>query len=45
MLRDEILNIAQAARVVNRSEKTIREWSDEHGIGQQSGPGAPIEIS
>jgi hypothetical protein len=45
MLRDEILSIQQAARIVNRSEKTIREWNDEHGIGQQSGPGAPIEIS
>lgn len=45
MLRDEILTIQQAARVVNRSEKTVREWNDEHGIGQQSGPGAPIEIS
>jgi hypothetical protein len=45
MLRDEILTIAQAAWVVGKSDKTIREWNDEHGIGQQSGPGAPIEIS
>jgi hypothetical protein len=45
MLRDEILTVDQAAYVVRRSTRTIREWNDEYAIGQQSGPNAPIEIS
>ena len=45
MLKDEILSVDQAAYVVGKSTKTIRDWNDEHVIGQQSKPGAPLEIS
>lgn len=45
MRRDEIINLKNAVHVTGRSEKTIRNWCHEFGIGVQACPGAPLEIS
>lgn len=45
MRRDEIINLKTAVHVTGRSEKTIRGWCKEFGIGVQASPGAPLEIS
>lgn len=45
MRRDEIINLKTAVHVSGRSEKTLRGWCKEFGIGVQSCPGAPLEIS
>lgn len=45
MRRDEIINIKTAVHVTGRSDKTIRTWCHEFGIGVQPCPGAPLEIS
>lgn len=45
MRKDEIINLKTAVYVTGRSEKTIRHWCKEFGIGVQPCPGAPLEIS
>lgn len=45
MRRDEIINLKTAVHVSGRSEKTIRNWCKDFGIGVQPCPGAPLEIS
>lgn len=45
MRRDEIINLKTAVYLTGRSEKTIRNWCKEFGIGVQPCPGAPLEIS
>lgn len=45
MRKDEIINLKIAVHVTGRSEKTIRNWCKEFGIGVQPCPGAPLEIS
>ncbi|EUB95589.1 hypothetical protein PMI07_002077 [Rhizobium sp. CF080] len=45
MRKDEIINLKTAVHVTGRSEKTIRNWCKEFGIGVQPCPGAPLEIS
>lgn len=45
MRRDETINLKNAVHVTGRSEKTIRNWCHEFGIGVQACPGAPLEIS
>ncbi|MGV2074702.1 MULTISPECIES: hypothetical protein [unclassified Rhizobium] len=45
MRRDDIINLKMAVHRANRDEKTIRSWCKEFGIGRQSKPGAPLEIS
>ncbi|KAA3500257.1 hypothetical protein DXM26_20540 [Agrobacterium tumefaciens] len=45
MRRDEIINLKTAVHVTGRSEKTIRVWCRDFGIGVQSCAGAPLEIS
>lgn len=45
MRRDEAINLKNAVHLTGRSEKTIRIWCHEFGIGVQSCPGAPLEIS
>ena len=45
MRRDEVLRIEMAVHHAQRSQKTIRKWCRDHGIGRQSGPNAPLEIS
>lgn len=42
---DEAVGLKEAAFIARRSVDTVRRWYDEHGIGRQAGPGAPIEIS
>lgn len=45
MRPDDICDIKFAAHYSRRDSKTIRRWCKKHGIGRQSGPRAPIEIS
>ncbi|TBY52965.1 hypothetical protein E0H46_38595 [Rhizobium leguminosarum bv. viciae] len=45
MRKDEIINLKTAVHVTGRSERTIRNWCREFGIGVQPCPGAPLEIS
>lgn len=45
MRRDEVINLKTAVHVTGRSEKTLRGWCKEFGIGVQSCAGAPLEIS
>ncbi|NML73077.1 hypothetical protein HHL25_02950 [Rhizobium sp. S-51] len=45
MRRDEVINLKSAVHLTGRSEKTIRNWCHEFGIGVQACPGAPLEIS
>lgn len=45
MRRDEIVNLKTAVHVTGRSEKTIRGWCKQYGIGAQACAGAPLEIS
>ena len=45
MRKDEIINLKTAVHVTGRSEKTIRNWCKEFGLGVQPCPGAPLEIS
>ncbi|MDP9572678.1 UNVERIFIED_ORG: hypothetical protein J2W66_003171 [Agrobacterium larrymoorei] len=45
MRRDEIINLKTAVHMTGRSEKTIRNWCKDFGIGVQSAPGAPLDIS
>lgn len=45
MRKDEIINLKTAVYDTGRSEKTIRGWCKDFGIGVQPCPGAPLEIS
>lgn len=45
MRPDEVRDIKSAADYAGRDDRTIRRWAKHYGIGRQSGPGAPIEIS
>ncbi|QKC81524.1 hypothetical protein [Mesorhizobium sp. NZP2077] len=45
MRRDEIFSVSQAAHYAKRTEKTIRGWVKNDGIGRQAKKGGPIEIS
>ncbi|TKV76740.1 hypothetical protein [Rhizobium sp. AU243] len=45
MRKDEIINLKVAVHVTGRSEKTIRGWCKEFGIGAQPCAGSPLEIS
>jgi hypothetical protein len=45
MRPDEVINLKTAVHRVRRDEKTIRSWCREFGIGRQSKPGAPLDIS
>jgi hypothetical protein len=44
--RDECINLKRAAAYANRSEKTVRRWVDEFGIGRHAGgPTGRIEVN
>lgn len=45
MRKDEIINLKTAVYETGRSEKTIRGWCKDFGIGVQPCAGAPLEIS
>lgn len=45
MRKDEIINLKTAVHVTGRSEKTIRGWCKDFGIGVQPCAGAPLDIS
>ncbi len=45
MARSDIINLKKAVELARRSPKTVRGWCRQHGIGRQSGPCAPMEIS
>ena len=45
MARSDIINPKKAVELARRSPKTVRGWCRQHGIGRQSGPCAPMEIS
>lgn len=45
MARSDIINLKKAVELAKRSPKTVRGWCRQHGIGRQSGPCAPMEIS
>ncbi len=45
MRHDDIVDIKRAADHAGRSDKTLRRWFKEYGIGRQVTSGSPIEIS
>lgn len=45
MLPDHVINVARAARYANVTERTIRKWVREDGIGRQAEPSGPVQIS
>ncbi|WEZ83526.1 hypothetical protein P6U16_01320 [Rhizobium sp. 32-5/1] len=45
MRKDDIILMKRAEDHSGRTDKTIRGWCKQFGIGRQSCPGAPIEIS
>lgn len=45
MRKDEVVNLKTAVHATGRSEKTIRGWCRQYGIGVQACAGAPLEIS
>lgn len=45
MRRSEVIDMAEAIRRTGRSNRTIRKYCHELGIGRQSGSGVRIEIS
>ncbi|MGR9169591.1 hypothetical protein [Rhizobium sp. KDH_Rht_773_N] len=45
MRRSDIIALKQAVDRSGKSERTIRNWCRVYGIGRQSSPGAPLEIS
>ncbi|MEY9531164.1 hypothetical protein [Sinorhizobium fredii] len=45
MRPDDIINLKSAVHITGRTEKTIRGWCKQFGIGSQACPGAPLEIS
>lgn len=42
---DETINLKTACHITGRTEKTIRGWCRQFGIGSQPCPGSPLEIS
>ncbi|WP_246191284.1 hypothetical protein [Aureimonas leprariae] len=46
LMRDaEVIDIKEAMFRIGRSDKTIRRWCKEDGIGRRTGPCAPWQIS
>lgn len=45
MAPDEVISIREAAHRARVCTKTIRRWVHADGIGRQSKPGAPLQIS
>lgn len=45
MRKDDIILMKRAEDHAGKTDKTIRNWCRQYGIGRQSCPGAPIEIS
>jgi hypothetical protein len=45
MHRSEVTSLKEAAYRTGKSEKTLKSWCRQFGIGRQSSSGAPIEIS
>lgn len=45
MRHDEIINLKMAVHVTGRSERTIRDWCRDFGIGVKACPGSPLQIS
>lgn len=43
--RDELMDVKTAADYAGRSDKTIRLWCRDYGIGRQSGPSATFEVN
>ena len=45
MQPQDIIFLSRAAEKTRKNERTIRRWCQRYGIGRQSGPNAPWEIS
>lgn len=46
LMRDrDVISLKEAVFRTGRSEKTIRRWCRDHGIGRRAEPTAPWEIS
>lgn len=45
MKAQDVIPLKTAALETGKSDKTLRAWVRDFGIGRQSGPSAPIEIS
>jgi hypothetical protein len=45
MKPQDIILMKKAIEETGRSDKTLRVWCRDFGIGRQSSPNAPIEIS
>lgn len=45
MHRSEVTSLKEAAFRAGKSEKTLKGWCRQFGIGRQSSNGAPVEVS
>lgn len=45
MRNEEVISLKEAMFRTGNSEKTIRRWCKKDGIGRQTTPGAPWQIS
>lgn len=45
MRKCDIIGLKLAVHRSGKSGRTIRNWCRVHGIGRQSSPGAPLEVS
>ncbi|WAP69308.1 helix-turn-helix domain-containing protein [Jiella pelagia] len=43
--RDEMVDIREAADHAGRSDKTIKAWCRDHGIGHRCGPGGSYRVN
>jgi len=42
--RDELVSVPEAADHAGRSDKTVKAWCRQHGIGHRSGPGGSYRV-
>ena len=45
MHRSDIITLKEAIYRTGKSDRTLRNWCKQFGIGRQTSPGAPLEIS
>lgn len=45
MRRSDIITLKEAVHRTGKSDRTLRNWCKQFGIGRQTSPSAPIDIS
>ncbi|KQV39179.1 hypothetical protein ASE37_21780 [Rhizobium sp. Root268] len=45
MRSGDVVSLQQAIAHAGKSDRTLRGWCHKYGIGRQTSPGAPLEIS